>query len=589
MFLRFLCCAGSSCRIAAFAAVAILMSPSQARSQAGMTIQPTCSEAAGLVAAADPNAVGAGIRMLARGGSAFDAAGATKAALTFVEAPETGIGGGGFLLHWRAADGALTFYDGREVAPQGATPRRFLLPGGRPIPFPTAVISGRAIGVPGMVAMLHMAHGKHGKLPWRDLFQPAVDMARTGVPMPERLRRQLSGDPSLLLFRGARRNLRGQRGDDRLQNAELADTLERVAQEGPSAFYQGEIAQGIIEAATGRRLWPSDMTLDDLTDYRALEREPVCGTYRQWRICGAPPPSSGGIAVLQILKMLERFDLRSHGPGSLQAVHLVAEASRLAFADRDRYVGDPAFVDVPVEDLLSPVYLSARSALISPDRAMDQAPAGDPLGVQPATGGGFPPSDIDEEGKEADDNGTSHLVTMDREGNVVSLTGSIESPFGSRLMVRGFLLNNQLTDFSFRPTSDGTMRANAVAPGKRPRSSMAPTIVFGPDGSVRLAIGSRGGSRIIGYVIKSLVGVLDWNLGIQEAVALPNFLHRGQTLELERGTSLEDLAPGLTELGHRVEVRSLTSGLHGLERAADTVRGGADPRLGGTSCGAGPR
>jgi gamma-glutamyltranspeptidase/glutathione hydrolase len=285
--------------------------------------------------------------------------------------------------------------------------------------------------------------------------------------------------------------------------------------------------------------------------------------------------------------MLERFDLRSKGAGSAQAVHLIAEASRLAFADRDRYVGDPAFVDVPVEALLYPAYLSARSALISASRTMDQAPAGDPFGAQPATGGGFPPSDIDEEGKEADDNGTSHVVMMDRDGNVVSLTGSIESPFGSRLMVRGFLLNNQLTDFSFKPATGGTMRANAVAPGKRPRSSMSPVIVFNSDGSVRLAVGSRGGSRIIGYVIKTLVGVLDWDLSLQEAVALPNFLHRGQTLELERGTPLEDLASELTQLGHRVEVRSLTSGLHGLERTATELRGGADPRLGGSSCGIG--
>jgi gamma-glutamyltranspeptidase/glutathione hydrolase len=283
--------------------------------------------------------------------------------------------------------------------------------------------------------------------------------------------------------------------------------------------------------------------------------------------------------------MLERFDLGGMAPGSVEAVHLIAEASRLAFADRDRYVGDPAFVDVPVEGLLDPAYLASRSALISPDRAMGSVPAGDPTGVAPATVGGVPPNDIDEEGKEADDHGTSHLVVMDTEGNVLSLTGSIESPFGSRLMVRGFLLNNQLTDFSFRPTTGGMMRANAIGPGKRPRSSMSPILVFGPDGAVRLAIGSRGGSRIIGYVIKSLVGVLDWNLDVQEAIALPNFLHRGQTLELERGTSLELLAPELSSRGHWVEIRALTSGLHGVEKVSGALRGGADPRLGGTACG----
>jgi gamma-glutamyltranspeptidase/glutathione hydrolase len=436
-----------------------------------------------------------------------------------------------------------------------------------------------------MVSMLHLAHAHHGRAPWKELLKPAIDMAESGVPMPERLRQQLSGDPSLLLFRGTRRNLRSQRSEDVLENVDLADTLRRVAEGGPQAFYRGEVAESIVAAATGRRLWPSDMTLEDLADYKATLREPVCGTYRQWRICGAPPPSSGGIAVLQTLKMLERFDLAATAPGSVEAVHLIAEASRLAFADRDQYVGDPAFVDVPVEALLDPVYLAGRSALISLERAMGSAPAGDPTGAAPATGGGVPPNDIDEEGKEADDHGTSHLVIMDTEGNVVSLTGSIESPFGSRLMVRGFLLNNQLTDFSFRPTTGGLMRANAVAPGKRPRSSMSPTIVFGPDGVVRMAIGSRGGSRIIGYVIKSLIGVLDWNLDLQEAIALPNFLHRGQTLELERGTPLEAIVPELVSRGHRVDVRTLTSGLHGVERVSGTLRGGADPRLGGLACG----
>ncbi|WP_029007239.1 gamma-glutamyltransferase [Azospirillum halopraeferens] len=571
---------------AALAAAAIgtlVAAPASATAHAGGP--PACAaEPHALVAAADPLAVEAGLAMLRRGGSAVDAAIAAKLALTLVEAPETGIGGGGFLLHRSAADGALVVHDGREVAPEAATPERFLLPLSRPMPFAAAVVSGRAVGVPGMVAMMHDAHGLHGRLPWTDLFDPAITMAESGVPMPARLRDQITGDRSLSLFRGTRQGLRRQSGEELLVNPDLADTLRRIADGGPDAFYRGEIARSIVAAVTGRRPWPGDMTAEDLADYEARRREPVCGAYRGWTVCGAPPPSSGGIAVLQILGMLEHHDLAALGPGSVEAVHLIAEASRLAFADRELHVADPAFVPVPVAALIDPAYLAARAALIDPLRAMATAPPGDPPAGRPAHGVAVPVDPVEEE-RLSDDNGTSHLVAIDREGNVASFTGSIEAPFGSRLMVRGFLLNNQLTDFAFVPTASGLPRVNAVAPGKRPRSSMAPTIVFDPEGRVRLAVGGRGGSRIIGHVVKTIVGVLDWNLDVQQAVALPNLLHRGRTLELEEGTALDSLAPALRAMGHRVEVLPLTSGLHALERVDGRLRGAADPRMGGLACG----
>lgn len=532
-----------------------------------------------MVSSAHPLATEAGLTVLRDGGNAVDAAVAVQMVLGLVEPPETGIGGGGFLLYRDGASGRLSFYDGRETAPASATPERFTLLG-QPAPLWAAVPSGRAVGVPGLVAMLGLAHAEHGQHAWGELLTPAIELAEAGTAMPERLRRQIDEDLSLRLFADTRRMFVEPAGaaEPRLINPDYADTLRTLAADGPEAFYRGGIARDIVARAAARPLWPGDLTMADFSAYRALEREPVCGRYRTWTICGAPPPSSGGIAVLQILGVLERFPLAELGPDSAEAVHLIAEASRLAFADRYRHVGDPAFVEVPVAGLLGRNYLTARSALIDAQRAMRVAKPGEP-GRRSVVPEAEPP-----EGKETV--GTSHFTVVDAEGNLVALTSSNEAPFGARMSTRGFLLNNQLTDFTFDPVlEDGSPHPNAVAPGKRPRSSMAPMIVFNADGEVRLVIGSRGGARIIGYVVKALIGVLDWNLDVQEAIALPNFGHRGEVLELERGTLLEAHRSALAAMGHDVRLVRMTSGLHGVERIDGHWRGGADPRLDGIAKG----
>lgn len=532
-----------------------------------------------MVVSGNPHASRIGRDILRRGGNAVDAAIAMQIALGFVEPPESGIGGGSFMLY-RSADGEdINVYDGRETAPAAATADRFTVLGRRQ-PLWSAIPSGKAVGVPGTVALLHTAHQDHGQLPWAELFEPTIALAREGIDMPARLQEQVQRDLSLRLYADTRRYFRRQARQDppRLRNPELADTLQRIADEGPDAFYRGELAEDIVAATRSR--WPGrgDLTLDDLANYEALLRDAVCADYRGSRLCGPPPPSSGGIAVLQILGMLEHFDLPAMAPDSAEAIHLITEASRLAFADRFRYVGDPGFVVVPTAALIDPDYLQQRAELIDPARVSERPLPGLP-GVRPE----LPavPEPVDEETAED----TSHFAVVDGEGNVVSMTSSIEAPFGSRMMVGGFLLNNQLTDFTFQAVQNGIEVANAVAPGKRPRSSMSPFIVLDENDEIRLIIGSRGGSRIIGYVVKALIGVLDWELPVQDAISLPNMVHRGSGLELEQGTPLEDVAQTLRALGHDVRVVPMRSGIHGIERIDGGWRGGADPRLDGTAIG----
>jgi gamma-glutamyltranspeptidase / glutathione hydrolase len=532
-----------------------------------------------MVSAAHPLAVEAGLEVLRAGGSAIDAAVAVQMVLGFIEPPETGIGGGGFLLYRSGSTGTMQFYDGREMAPATAAADRFTL-FGRPVPQWAAVPSGLSVGVPGLLAMLELAHGEHGRLPWQELFSAAIRHARAGVDMPARLQEQISDDRSLRLFGDMRAYFVAQARlrPPRLANSPLADALELIASQGSAVLYEGQLGRDFIGRARAPRLWPSDLAESDLAGYRVLERAPLCGRYRDWTICGAPPPSSAGIALLQMLGMLEPFALRELGPDSVESLHLIAEASRLAFADRNRYVGDPDHVSIPVRGLIAPQYLRERSALIDRQRAMTAAPPGIPGLVVASPTDTVPPED--------ETVGTSHFSIVDADGNVVALTSSNESPFGSRMMTNGFLLNNQLTDFNFTPLlPDGTPHPNAPGPGKRPRSSMAPVIVLDSEGNTRLVIGSRGGARIIGYVLKALIGVLDWDLDIQSAIALPNAVHRGTALEIERGTSLERHRGALESLGHHVSVTRLTSGLHGIERTAEAWRGGADPRMEGVAIG----
>jgi gamma-glutamyltranspeptidase / glutathione hydrolase len=507
-----------------------------------------------MVAAAHPLAVDAGYSVLKRGGSALDAAIAVQMVLGLVEPESSGIGGGAFLLYWSEQERTLRSYDGREAAPAAARADRFLDKDGRPVDFMQAVVGGRSVGVPGVLRMLELAHRNHGRQAWSELFQSAIVAAEQGFPTSPRLHAQLEHERYLRDDPQARTIFYQADGKPKgfIVNKDYGATLRSIAVRGAEAFYRGEIARDIVRAVRSHAR-PGDLAEEDLARYEALERAPLCGPYRQWRVCSMAPPSSGGVAVLQILGLLERTGFARAPPHSALAVHLFSEAGRLAYADRARYLGDPGFVSIPTGRLLDRSYLDKRARLIG-ERSMRMAVPGD-----------------------TEAPGTSHITVVDAAGNVAAMTTTIESTFGSRIMVRGFLLNNELTDFDFTPGS-----ANEIAPGKRPRSSMAPTIVFGTEGemrgSVRLAVGSPGGPNIINYVAKSLVAMLDWELAAQAALAVPNFGSRNGPTLIESGSSYEALKGELEARGHRVELNPLTSGLHAVERVPGGWRGGADPR-----------
>jgi gamma-glutamyltranspeptidase/glutathione hydrolase len=523
-----------------------------------------------MVAAANPLAAEAGMAMLRQGGSAVDAAIATALVLGLVEPQSSGLGGGAFLLHYDAASRDVAAYDGRETAPGNADETLFLEADGTPMAFMDAVIGGRSVGVPGFLRMLELAHRDHGRLPWAALFQPAIRLAEEGFAVSLRLNGLIAADEYLKRYPATAAYFHAA-GDTPLpvgavlRNQAYADTLKAVAAGGADAFYTGPVALDIVAAVRSATDNPGLLDYLDMRNYQAKRREPLCLPYRAWIVCGMPPPTSGGVAVLQILKLLEPFDLAALPPASPEAIHLVAEASRLAFADRDRFLADSDFVAVPLDELLDPAYLAARSRLIDPATSMGEASPG--LASQQA-----------HTPKQPDPPSTSHLSVVDAEGNAVSMTASIEGAFGSHLMARGFLLNNELTDFSFRPSVDGRAVANRVEPGKRPRSSMSPTLVLDRDGRFVMAIGSPGGSRIIGYTTKAIIAALDWNLSLQDAVALPNFVNRNGATDLEAGSALEAAKPALEALGHKVNLIGMTSGLHGIRATGAGLEGGADPR-----------
>jgi gamma-glutamyltranspeptidase/glutathione hydrolase len=530
-----------------------------------------------MVVAANPHAVEAGIETLRSGGSAVDAAIATQMVLGLVEPQSSGLGGGAFLLHWSGGSKRVRSYDGRETAPAAARPDRFLGADGRPLAPRDAVVGGRSVGVPGLLRMLELAHREHGRLPWLRLFEPAIRLAESGFPMSPRLHRLLERERALREDPAARQlyyteSDRARPVGERIVNAEYAATLRAIAGGGADAFYRGAIAEDLVRAVRGHPN-PGDLALGDLAAYLSLEREPVCGAYRSWRVCGMGPPSSGGVGVLQLLGILERSAFGKAPPQSAEALHWFSEAGRLAYADRLRYVADPAFVPQPVAGLLEPQYLDARARLLQ-ERSMGRAPAGSPRGATAL-------SDAAEYALA----GTSHLSIVDERGDAVAMTTTIEDGFGARVMVRGFLLNNQLTDFAWLPESDGRPVANRVEPGKRPRSAMSPSFVFDGDGMLRVVAGSPGGPAIINYVAKALVAMLDWGLDAQAAAALPNFGSRNGPTEIERGSAFEALIPQLRERGHEVSVVNLTSALHVIERVAGGWRGGADPRREGVARG----
>ena len=536
-----------------------------------------------MVVAANPLAVEAGSRILKQGGSAVDAAIAVQRVLGLVEPQSSGLGGGAFMLVHDGKAGRLVAYDGRETAPAAATPDRFMQDG-KPMTFFAAVVGGKAVGVPGVVRLLEAAHRRHGRLKWAALFAPAIALAERGFAVSPRLHALIAAERHLTQPR-AHAYFYTVEGKPlpvgtMLVNPAYAATLRRIAEGGADAFYGGDIARDIVATANGHPTNPGDLTLADLAGYEVKVRDAVCGTYRSYRVCGMPLPSSGGLTVLQMLKILEPFDLRAMGPASFWSVHYVSEAGRLAFADRGVYMADPAFF-TPPEGLLDDAYLRSRSALIRRDASMGVAGPGTPPEKLPASQRVALGRD-----NALDVPSTSHLSIVDKYGNAVAMTTTIESGFGSRLMTQGgFLLNNQLTDFSFVPTEQGKPVANRVEAGKRPRSSMAPTIVYDRFGRVAIVAGSPGGSAIINYVAKTLLAIIDWDLDPQAAVALPNFGSRNGPTELERNTPLVALEPRLKALGAPVWITDHTSGLHVIQRTKDGWVGGADPRREGIARG----
>ncbi len=521
-----------------------------------------------MVAAAHPLAVEAGLEVLGRGGSAIDAAVAVQMMLGVVEPQASGIGGGGFLLYYDGTSHAITVYDGRETAPAGATPTMFLDSDGKPLPFRQAVASGLSVGVPGAVALLELAHKEHGKLAWNSLFATSIAAARNGFPVSSRLAAWLEmvkpfrDEPAARAIYYTADGL-PRKQDDKVVNPALADTMQLLADKGGSVLREGPIAEEMVKRVRGH-VRPGTLSLADLAAYRPIKREALCGPYRIWTICGMGPPSAGGLAILQALAILEPFDLSHDRPNDLRSLHLIAETGRLIFADRAHYVDDPAFTPVPVAKLLAPAYIAQRRALISLDKSMG------PQGV-------VPPGYVE--------HGTSHMTIVDKQGNAVSFTTTIESPFGSLMMVGGFILNNELTDFSEVAVRNGQPVANRVEPGKRPRSSMSPTFVLNKDGSLVLSVGSAGGQRIIGDTLQALIGMLDWNLSAQAALDLPRVLNTNGPTELEEKGDLPAQAGRLRALGHEVQVRRHEGGLTAIHREGDGWGGGADPRRDGVAKG----
>ena len=535
-----------------------------------------------MVVAANPLAAEIGRQILRQGGSAVDAAIAVQMVLNLVEPQSSGIGGGAFLVHYTAETRKIETYDGRETAPAGAAPDMFLDADGKPLPFAQAAQGGRAVGVPGVVAMLALAHDQHGRLPWLRLFEPAMRMAAEGFPISARLNQLVAETPQLKEFPATRDYFYDADGNPkavgtRLANPELAETLRVIANGGANAFYSGGLARAMAKAVreTGA---PGTLGIEDLKNYKPLKREPVCGPYRQYKICGMGPPSSGGVAVAQILAMLEKLDMRAMAPNSAAAVHALTEAERLAFADRARYLADMDFEPVPLDRLLDRRYLAARARLISPERSMGRADAGR---LQRAA--------LRAPDTESELPATSHFSIVDGAGNAVAMTTSIEQAFGSRVMVRGFLLNSQMTDFALRPRDGDVPNINRVEPGKRPRSSMSPTIVLDRENRLAMAVGSPGGARIIPYVARTLVATLDWGLDMQRAVALPHALSLNGPTELERDTAVAGLAGELRAMGHEVAFAAHASGLHGIQivrrQGRTQLVGGADPRREGEALG----
>ena len=535
-----------------------------------------------MVVAANPLAAEAGLDVLRAGGSAADALVAVQAILGLVEPQSSGLGGGAFLVWFDAGTDTLTTFDGRETAPTAASETLFLDASGKPLDFFEAVVGGRSVGVPGVPRLLETVHARFGKRPWAELLEPAAALAESGFPVSERMAAMIADDAGRLDSEPSSRayffDASGAplAAGAPLRNPDYAATLRLLASGGADVFYEGPLAEAIVAAVRGHPTNPGLLSREDMAAYAVKERAAVCAPYRGFDVCGMGPPSSGAIAIGQILGMIEPFPLRGLGPDDPVAWRVIGDATRLAFADRERYVADADFVRMPAGPL-DPGYLAARSALMRRPTALPPE----------AVTAGEPPWDKAElriDGVATEIPSTSHITIVDDAGNVAAMTTSVENAFGSRLLVAGFLLNNQLTDFSFVPTESGMAVANRVEPGKRPRSSMSPTIVL-KDGRPVYALGSPGGSRIIPFVANTLIGLIDWDMDIQAAVSMPHLTNRFGTYDLEEGTAAASMSADLEALGFKTAVRELNSGLHGIAIGADGLTGGADPRREGVALG----
>lgn len=543
-----------------------------------LVLLPATIVSAGTVSSADPRASAAGIEILRAGGTATDAAIATMLALNVVEPQNSGIGGGSFMVRSDGKTGAFSNLDGRESAPAAADPKWFFGPDGKPLAPRQAYVGGKAAGVPGNLRMMAVAHERYGKLPWARLFQPAIKLAQKGFVVSARMHngldlygRHVEGWAKKAFFDAEGHAIPT---GTLFRNPDQAALFRKIAKLGPDYFYVGPEAQKIVNAVNGAEQNPSKMTLGDLATYEAKERQSICGSYRGYKICGMGPPSSGGITVLMILKQLERFDMGKLGRDNPVAWHLIAESERLAYADRNMYIGDPDYVKVPVAGLLDPAYLAERSALISPEKSL--------AAIAPGTPAGAPPRQL---APYKDDPGTTDLAVVDDADNVVQVTTTVNGYFGSGVSVDGIMLNNELPDFDLLPTDEGYFVVNRVEGGKRPRSSMAPTIVYGPDGKARLAIGAAGGATIICQVAKALIGVIDWHMSAQDAIAMGLVFAPGKTGILEQGTELEAMLPALKALGEDVKIAPLGLKANAVEYAGGRWVGAADPRSEGVAMG----
>jgi gamma-glutamyltranspeptidase/glutathione hydrolase len=541
-----------------------------------LVIQPAAAQKA-MVAAANPLATEAGLQVLRQGGSAVDAAVAIQATLGLVEPQSSGLGGGAFMVFYDARTKRVTAYDGREWAPAGATPQMFLGDDGKPLPFQQAVLSGRSAGAPGAVAMLYLAQKTHGRLPWATLFAGSEKLADDGFEVSPRLADFIGGNfaqahtPDVTRYFTKPDGTKYVAGNV-LKNPAYAATLRKIGAEGPAALLSGKIAADIV-AKLAEAPTPGTMTLADLSAYHPIEEPALCRPFKQWTVC-EPPAPSGGVVTLEALGIVARTDIDKHGPSDAQGWYLLSQAERLAYADDLQYVADPKFVSVPTDGLLDPAYLDARAKLIGPTAGPAPAP-GHPAGA--------PPHGTD---ATVEPGGTSSFAVVDRWGNVVSMTTTVESVFGDGRMVDGFLLNNQLTDFSFSPLGkDGFPAANAVGPRKRPRSSMSPAIVLDQKGDFVAAVGSPGGLAIPSYVLKTLVGMFDWNLSVQNSINLPNLVALGDLYASEPAKLAPGVVEGLAELGVKVQggYAGEGSGLHGIVAKDGRLEGGADPRREGVA------